>query len=59
MLVLDERYHGYYLHCDSPHAHADTDMATLTQVGKSRTCDVMYASDSAPNFLILFVQHFD
>ena len=31
VLVLDERYHGYYLHCDSPaHAHADTDMATLT-----------------------------
>jgi len=31
VLVLDERYHGYYLHCDSPHAHADTDMATLTE----------------------------
>ena len=29
ILVLDEPYHGYYLHCRSPHQHADGTMTEL------------------------------
>lgn len=29
ILVLDEPFHGYYLHCRSPHQHADGTMAEL------------------------------
>ena len=31
MLLLDTPYHGYYLHCRSPHPHADVDMLTMTK----------------------------
>jgi len=31
VIAMDEAYHGFYLHCDSPHANADDSMATLTQ----------------------------
>lgn len=29
MVVLDERYHGFYLHCDAPYDFADGDMRQL------------------------------
>jgi meckelin len=29
ILVLDEPFHGYYMHCRSPHQHADGTMAEL------------------------------
>eukprot|EP01035_Chromulina_nebulosa_P028634 gene28634-37842_t len=29
MIVLDEKYHGYYLHCRSPHQYADATMSEL------------------------------
>mmetsp|Transcript_4619 Transcript_4619/g.14625 ORF Transcript_4619/g.14625 Transcript_4619/m.14625 type:complete len:470 (-) Transcript_4619:2368-3777(-) len=31
VLVLDSKYHGYYLHGDSPYPHADDTMAELTR----------------------------
>ena len=32
LLVLDEKYHGYYLHCRSPHQYADGSMAELVEM---------------------------
>jgi meckelin len=32
LIVLDEQYHGYYLHCRSPHAYADGTMAELVEM---------------------------
>ena len=32
ILVLDEPYHGYYLHCRSPHQHADGTMVELIEM---------------------------
>ena len=32
ILVLDEPYHGYYLHCRSPHQNADGTMAELVEM---------------------------
>lgn len=32
ILVLDEQYHGYYLHCRSPHQNADSTMAELVEM---------------------------
>lgn len=32
ILVLDEPYHGYYLHCRSPHQNADSSMAELVEM---------------------------
>jgi meckelin len=32
VLVLDEPYHGYYLHCRSPHQYADGSMAELVEM---------------------------
>jgi len=29
VVILDERYHGYYLHCDAPYDFADADMSQL------------------------------
>lgn len=29
VIVLDEKYHGYYLHCRSPHQYADGTMTEL------------------------------
>lgn len=29
LLIMDEKYHGFYLHCRSPHAYADGTMAEL------------------------------
>lgn len=29
MVVLDERYHGFYMHCDAPYDFADADMRQL------------------------------
>lgn len=32
VLLLDEPYHGYYLHCRSPHQYADGTMAELVEL---------------------------
>lgn len=32
VFVLDEKYHGYYLHCRSPHQYADGSMAELVEM---------------------------
>ena len=32
VIVLDEQYHGYYLHCRSPHQYADGTMSELVQM---------------------------
>eukprot|EP01036_Dinobryon_divergens_P025710 gene25710-34287_t len=32
MIVLDEKYHGYYLHCRSPHQYADATMSELVEM---------------------------
>lgn len=32
LIVLDEPYHGYYLHCRSPHQYADGNMAELVSM---------------------------
>lgn len=32
VIVLDERYHGYYLHCRSPHQYADGTMTELVSM---------------------------
>jgi meckelin len=32
VIVLDEPYHGYYLHCRSPHQYADGNMAELVSM---------------------------
>ena len=32
ILVLDEPFHGYYLHCRSPHQHADGTMTELIEM---------------------------
>lgn len=32
ILVMDEKYHGYYLHCRSPHQFADGAMSELIQM---------------------------
>lgn len=32
VMVLDEPYHGYYLHCRSPHQYADGTMAELVEL---------------------------
>lgn len=29
VFILDERYHGYYMHCRSPHEHADANMVEI------------------------------
>jgi meckelin len=31
VFILDERYHGYYLHCRSPHEHADANMVEIAK----------------------------
>ena len=31
VIVLDEKYHGYYLHCRSPHQYADGTMTELVR----------------------------
>jgi meckelin len=31
LLIVDEKYHGYYLHANAPHEHADGDMRELTE----------------------------
>lgn len=31
ILLLPDRYHGYYLHCRSPHTHADGDMLNMVE----------------------------
>jgi meckelin len=35
VIVLDEPYHGYYLHCRSPHQYADGNMAELVGMLRS------------------------
>jgi len=32
VIVLDEKYHGYYLHCRSPHQYADGTMTELVEM---------------------------
>ena len=32
VIVLDEKYHGYYLHCRSPHQYADGTMTELVRL---------------------------
>lgn len=32
VIVLDEKFHGYYLHCRSPHQYADGTMTELVQM---------------------------
>ena len=32
VLALDEKFHGYYLHCRSPHQHADSTMVELIEM---------------------------
>lgn len=32
VIVMDEKYHGYYLHCRSPHQYADGTMSELVQM---------------------------
>lgn len=29
ILIMDQKYHGYYLHCNAPHEHSDGSMAEL------------------------------
>ena len=29
VFIMDEKYHGYYLHCRSPHEHADANMMEI------------------------------
>jgi Meckelin (Transmembrane protein 67) len=29
LLIMDQKYHGYYLHCNAPHEHSDGSMAEL------------------------------
>lgn len=31
VFILDERFHGYYVHCRSPHRHADTHMGQISR----------------------------
>jgi len=31
VFLLDEKYHGYYLHCRSPHEHADANMVEIAK----------------------------
>ena len=31
LLLLDDKYHGFYLHCNAPHEHADGSMCELTE----------------------------
>eukprot|EP01034_Spumella_vulgaris_P022094 gene22094-28193_t len=32
VIILDEKYHGYYLHCRSPHQYADGTMVELVEM---------------------------
>ena len=32
MIVMDEKYHGFYMHCRSPHQFADATMVELVDM---------------------------
>lgn len=40
-IILDERYHGYYLHCRSPYPFADGSMAEITDQLKQEEAGLM------------------